>query len=210
MTATAVRSLPRRWVALAAVVGAALGYGLAVGPVAYSAAQAAYPLLWLAVSVAALWRVVGPRLDVLDAVAVLAGAGYTAVLLWVAGLLRPAATTPGLAVYHGFPGWGPTLVLSGPVSLTLVPFLAAGYATLGALAAVAVGQSRTTAGAGAASGLVGLFACVGCAAPLVGAVAGALGAGSLAALLSGAQYPIATAAFLAAVGGFVVVVRSRD
>jgi hypothetical protein len=214
MTATPVRSLPGRWVVMAAAAGVALGYGLAVDPVALSASQVVYPLLWLAVSAAVLLWVVCPRLDAVDAVSVLAGAGYTLALFAVAGLLRPVGEAPGLAVYHGFPGWGPTFVLSGPVALTVVPFLAAGYATLGALAAVLVGRARqrsgTKAGAGAASGLLGLFACVGCTAPLLAAAAGALGAGSVSAALSGAQYPAATAAFLASVGGFALVLRSGD
>jgi hypothetical protein len=191
-------------VALAAVVGVAAGYGLAVDPVVYAPGQVLYPLVWLAVSVATLWRVVRPRLGTLDAVSGLVGAGYTVVLFAVAGLLRLGETAPGVAVHHGFPGWGPTLAVSGPVALTLVPFLTAGYATLGSLAAVAVGQTR----AGAAPGLLGLFACVSCAAPLLGAIAGALGSGSLAAALSGAQYPVATAVFLLSVGGFVFVLRS--
>lgn len=197
-------ALPRRWLAAAAVVGVTVGYSLAVDPVVRSPAQVVYPVAWLAISAVALWWTVRPRWDSLDAVSVLVGAGYTVLLLAVAGLLGPAATGPGLSIHLGFPGWGPALVLSGPfLRITMVPFLTAGYVTLGLLAAVTVQRTRT----GAAPGIFGLFACVSCTAPLLAGIAGSVGAGSLAAALTEAQYPLATAAFLLAVGGFVAVLR---
>lgn len=89
------------------------------------------------------------------------------------------------------------------VHVILVPFLVVGYGTLGLLAALALDG---TVGTGAVlPGLAGAFACVSCTAPLLAGVAGAVGAGSLAAGLTGAAYPLGTAAFLAALGGFVLV-----
>lgn len=196
--------LPLSWVGLAVVAGVTLGYWLAVDPVVQSPSQVAYPLLWLAVSTVGVWVAVDAGARSLSPLPALAGGAYTVVLLWTAGLLAPAASEPTLSVHLAIPGWGPAVHYVGPfAALTVVPFLVGGYATLGLLAAVAVDRTWSASMPGA----VGLLACVSCTAPLVAAVAGSVGAGSLAATLSHAQYPVATAAFLLSVGGFVVVLR---
>jgi hypothetical protein len=206
MTETRRRSLtpPRFWAALAAIVGAALGYGLAVDPVVHSPTQLVYPVLWLGGSVAALWAV-RDSIDRTRPLAVVAGVGYTLLLLWTAGLLSAAVGGVGLSVHLAMPGWGPAVVYTGPfVTLRLVPFLVVGYATLGGLVALAVSRTtRTTA-----AGTVGLFACVSCTAPLLAGLAGSLGAGSLSATLTHAQYPVATAAFFLSAGALTWLVRT--
>jgi len=196
--------LPLSWVALAVVAGVTVGYWLAVDPVVQSPAQVGYPLLWLAVSAVGVRAAIDAGARSLSPLPALAGAAYTVALLWTAGLLAPAASAPELSVHLAIPGWGPAVHYVGPmVALTVVPFLVGGYATLGLLAAVAVDRTWSASMPGA----VGLLACVSCTAPVVATVAGSLGAGSLAATLSHAQYPVATAAFLLSVGGFVVVLR---
>lgn len=195
--------LPGHWLAVAVLVGVAVGYTLAVDPVVHSPAQVVYPVVWLGASGAFLWAV-RDRLGSAGPAALAAGAGYTLALLWVAGLLGTGATPGSLSVHLGVFGWGPAVVYAGPlVSVRVVPFLVVGYATLGAVAATAVAATPRSA----AAGVVGLFACVSCSAPLVAGVAGAVGAGSLAASLSHAQYPLATVAFLLAGGGLAAVAR---
>jgi hypothetical protein len=196
-------AFPRRWVALAAVVGTAIGYGLAVEPVIYSPAQLAYPILWLSGSVAALWLVWG-SIRAVRPLAVAVGVGYTGLLLWTAGLLSSAVGPASLSVHLAMPGWGPAVVYTGPVvTLRLVPFLIVGYATLGALVAVAVDRTLQTT----AAGLFGLFSCVSCSAPLFAGLAGSLGAGSLSATLTHAQYPVATVAFFLSLGALTWLAR---
>jgi len=204
---TAVRDvtpdLPRHWVLLAAVVGATLGYGLAVDPVIHSPAQLLYPVVWTAAGLAALWAV-RDSLGSVRPLAAAVGAGYTVLLVWTAGLLSAAVGPPNVTVHLAMPGWGPAVAYTGPfVTLRLVPFLVFGYATLGVLVALAVHQTlRATA-----AGFLGLFACVSCTAPLLAGIAGSLGAGSLAATLTHAQYPVATVAFLVSAGALTAVVR---
>lgn len=196
------RRLPRTWAAVAVALGGLVGYTLAVDPVVHSLAQVAYPILWVGTSAAALW-LVRDHLPGRSPLPVAVGAGYTLVLLWTAGLLSHGHGG-GLSVHFGLPGWGPAVVYGGQlVSLTVVPFLLAGYLTLGVLAASALHTALGTTAAGA----LGLFACVSCTAPLVASIAGSLGAGSLAATLSTAQYPIATAVFLVATGALVGLTR---
>jgi hypothetical protein len=202
-TTTTVPRLPRHWLGVAALLGAALGYGLAVTPRIHSPAQLLYPVVWTGASLAALW-VVRDALGRVRPLAAAVGAGYTLALLWTAGLLAPASGPVGATLHLAMPGWGPAVVYTGPfLTLQAIPFLLVGYLTLGALVALAVGQTLRTA----AAGVVGLFACVSCTAPLVAGIAGALGAGSLSASLSHAQYPVATAAFLVSLGALVTVLR---
>ena len=192
------------FVVLTNAVSVALG-GI-VTHVAYRAHQrtASRPLLWLAVSAVGAAEAVDAGARSLSPLPAVIGGAYVLVLLWTAGLLAPAASAPELSVHLAIPGWGPAVHYVGPsVALTVVPFLVAGYATLGLLAAVAVDRTWSASMPGA----VGLLACVSCTAPLVAAVAGSLGAGSLAATLSHSQYPVATAAFLLSVGGFVFALR---
>lgn len=205
MSGYATRSaLPVRLVALACVAGGLVGYTLAVDPVVHSAAQVAYPLVWVGASVACLWAV-RDRLPSPGPVEAAVGAGYTLALLWTAGLVGTSAGGTTLSVHFAMPGWGPAITYVGPVVMAIfVPFLTVGYLTLGILAAVAV---RTTIRS-AAAGVLGLFACVSCTAPLVAGLAGSLGAGSVAATVSSAQYPIATVAFLLSAGMFVALIRS--
>jgi hypothetical protein len=202
-TPASVRRLPRRWLAGAVVLGILVGYTLAVDPVVHSAQQVVYPVVWLGSSAAALW-LVRDRLPGPDPLPLAVGVAYTLVLLWTAGLLGQSHATTGVSVHFGLPGWSPAVVYSGAVvSLTVVPFLGAGYATLGVLAASAFGATIEATAAGA----LGLFACVSCTAPLLAGIAGSLGAGSVAATISTAQYPLATAAFLLSAGSLVALAR---
>lgn len=204
VTATASRpSLSREQLAAATLVGVTLGYALAVDPVVHSATQLLYPAVWLVTSAAALQWLVAPRLGSVSPPSVAAGVGYALVLLWVAGLLGPATGPPGIDVHLGLPGWGPAVFYTGPVaSVGVVPFLTVGYLTLGLLLAVVLERNFRAS----AAGLLGVFACVGCTAPLLAAFAGAAGAAPIAAALTRAQYPVATAAFLGAVGALAVAV----
>ncbi|WP_340100700.1 DUF7546 family protein [Salinibaculum salinum] len=198
--------VPRLWVAAATAVGVVLGYTLAVDPVVHSLSQVVYPVVWLAASLTVLW-LVRERLADLSPVPLAVGAGYTLVLLWTAGLLGSPAGPAGLFVHFGMPGWGPAVVYTGSfLTVTVVPFLVVGYATLGVLAASALQATLQTT----AAGVLGLFACVSCTAPLLAGLAGSLGAGSVAATISTAQYPLATAAFLLSAGALAVLARRGD
>ena len=196
-------TFPRRWVAVAILAGALIGYTLAVDPVVQSASQVLYPLLWLAASGTALW-LVRDRLPSPSPLTAAVAGGYTLVLLWTAGLVMSPAGSAGVSVHLGLPGWGPAVVYTTSfVTVMVIPFLVVGYATLGILAASAVQATiRTTA-----AGVLGLFACVSCTAPLVAGIAGSLGASSVAATISSAQYPLATAAFLVSAGSLVFLAR---
>jgi len=198
-----VSGLPRRWVAAATLVGVVVGYTLAVDPVVHSPSQVLYPLVWITASLTALW-LVRNRLTDLGPVPIAVGVGYTLLLLWTAGLLGTPSGPSGVSVHFALPGWGPAMVYTGSVlTVVVVPFLLAGYATLGLLAASAIQATLQTT----AAGLLGLFACVSCTAPLLAGLAGSLGAGSVAATISTAQYPLATAAFLLSGGSLVVLTR---
>jgi hypothetical protein len=180
-----------------------VGYTLAVDPVVHSLSQVLYPLVWVTASLTALW-LVRDHLTDFGPVAIAAGVGYTLLLLWTAGLLGTPAGPSGVSVHFALPGWGPAMVYTGSVlTVIVVPFLLAGYATLGVLAASAIQATLQTT----AAGLLGLFACVSCTAPLLAGLAGSLGAGSVATTISTAQYPLATAAFLLSAGSLVVLTR---
>jgi hypothetical protein len=197
------RMNPRVWVAAATVVGAVIGYTLAVDPVVQSASQLLYPFVWLAASGTSLW-LVRDRLPTPSPLSVAVAGGYTLVLLWTAGLVQSPIGSTGVSVHLALPGWGPALVYTGSfVTVMVVPFLVIGYATLGVLAASALHATLETT----AASVLGLFACVSCTAPLLAGIAGSLGAGSVAAAVSTAQYPLATAAFLLSAGALVVLAR---
>lgn len=196
----------RWWAGIAVVVGAALGYTLAVDPVVYSPAQILYPAVWIGSSACALW-LVRRQLSCLDRRSLTAGTGYAVGLLWLSGLVGLSTSASGLSIHLALPGWGPTIGYSGAiVSVVFVPFLVVGYGTLGILVATAVTATRKAA----AAGLLGVFTCVSCAAPLLAGLLGSASVGSVSASLARVQYPIATGAFLASVGTLVWVTRVRD
>lgn len=196
--------IPHAWVLLASLAGITIGYTAATDPVVHSMDQVLYPAVWIAASGLALWLVPDYHWRSLGIATLGIGVGYTLVLLWTANLLQSPAGPEGLSLHLGIPGWGPAVVLtSGFFTLTLVPFLLFGYATLGVLAGLAIRQSWQAA----APGLVGLLACVSCTAPLLAAVAGSLGAGSIAASLTQAEYPVATAFFLISVVALTAILR---
>jgi len=206
-TAAVRPPLSREQGVAAALVGMVIGYALAVDPVVHSVEQVLYPLLWLVASAITLRYLVAPRLGSLSLRSATVGVGYTLVLLWIAGLVGPASGHPGLSVHLGIPGWGPAVFYTGPVlSVSIVPFLTAGYLTLGLLVAVAIDRSWKASGAG----LLGVFACVGCSAPLLVGLAGSIGAGSLSATLSQAHYLVATTAFLLSIAGLGLALSRTD
>lgn len=196
--------LPTTWVLLAAAVGATLGYGLAVEPEIRTAGQVLYPIVWVAISLGALWYA-RPSIRSFGPLPAAVAVAYPLVLLWTAGLLTLAVGPPETEIYWAMPGWGPAVLYTGfGVSVRFVPFLFAGYATLGVLAGAAL--SRTLEAT--AAGVLGLFACVSCTAPLLAGLAGSLGAGTLAATIQQAQYPVATVAFALSAFALTAVVRS--
>lgn len=181
-----------------------LGYTAAVDPVVHSLDQVLYPIIWVGISVGALWLLPQTARQSLGGGSILVGVGYMLVLLWTAGLVTSPAGSPGLSVHLGLPGWGPAVVYTADfLTVIVVPFLIVGYATLGVLAAVAFQTSWGAAG----PGLIGLFACVSCSAPLLAAVAGSVGAGSVAAALTTAQYPVATAIFAVSAAALTAIAR---
>lgn len=206
MTRHVTPRLPRHLVAVACLLGAAVGYTLAVDPVVHSPGQVLYPVVWVGASGAFLWSV-REGLSSVGGRALAVGGLYTLVLLWTAGLVGHSHASAGVSIHLGAPGWGPALLYAGPVVyITAVPFLLVGYAALGLLAAAALQTALRTTLAGA----VGLLACVSCAAPLLAGLAGSLGAGTVATSVSTAQYPLATAAFLLSGAALTVLARSAS
>ncbi|RLM53221.1 hypothetical protein DVK02_14600 [Halobellus sp. Atlit-31R] len=181
------RSLPRPARQTVQLLGALLavelvlvaGYVAATGSTVLSLRHAAYPFVWVNLSVLAVRAVDVPapttrRSAAAGAVAV----GYVVVLAWTSGLVSVGSGGAVSArLVPAMPGWGPLLLVDGPLALSLVPFETVGYLALALL--VYVGVAR--AAAGVLSGLVGLVTCVSCVGPVLAAVlSGVLGGASTA------------------------------
>lgn len=181
-------SLPRptlqtvRWfVVLSLVESALVGTYLLVSDAAVlSVRHLLYPFVWINLAVLAVRAVDVPApTDRRSVLAAAVAAGYLLVLAWTSGLVGAGAGSAlSLRVAPAMPGWGPVLLVGGPVSIALVPFETVGYVALAVLVYVGVGR----AAAGVLSGLVGLVTCVSCVGPVVAAVvSGLLGGASTAA-----------------------------
>ena len=174
-------------------------------------AMLAVPLVWITVAAVAVRHVHRPAASRrLRWLAAGVGVAYALGLAWLMGALSPAmGAASGVDVVLLPPGWGPALRYQGAeLSFTLLPYRLVGVATLGYLLSLSV---RDLADSGLSAGLGGLFApgsCAGCALPLVAAVGGALGGAGLglgaAPAVGGGTYLLGTAAYLLAVGLFVV------
>ena len=139
-----------------------------------------YPFVWINLAVLAVRAVDVPvPTDRRSIGAAAVAAGYLLVLAWTSGLVGGGSGGAlSIRIAPAMPGWGPILLVGGPVSLALVPFETIGYVALAAL--VYVGVDR--AAAGVLSGLVGLVTCVSCVGPVVAAIlSGLLGGTSTAA-----------------------------
>jgi len=164
-----------------------------------------YPLVWIDVSLFALWVTDSPdvprRYRLLGGVL---GVGYFLSLAYVGGLIQIHAIHGhghafGLSVTWPLPpGWGPTLLLSGDVmGVVITPYRMLGYATLAYLVYVTVLE---TAGS-MWTGVVGLFSCVSCTWPVLGTVlAGTFGSSAAVVVFASEEpYTASTLVFLSAV-----------
>ncbi|MFB6170076.1 MAG: hypothetical protein ABEJ06_02915 [Haloarculaceae archaeon] len=160
-----------------------------------------YPFVWVNAAVLAVRSVSPPAASARTRVLAGAGAlGYLGLLSWVAGLLGVGHGGPLAAqVYWLPPGWGPLVAVSGPVSLSLVPFRLVGYLGLAGLGYVTALRLHARASS-ALGGVVGLGSCVSCAAPLLSGVASGLLGGSVSVATRSLSYDLSTAVFLAALG----------
>ncbi|MFD1686931.1 DUF7546 family protein [Halobellus litoreus] len=156
------------------------GYLLLTDAAVLSVRYLVYPFVWINLAVVTVRAVDVPLpTDRRSGGAAVVAVGYLLVLAWTSGLLAVGSGGPlSVRLAPAMPGWGPVLLVDGPVSLALVPFETIGYAGLATL--VYVGVAR--AAAGVLSGLVGLVTCVSCVGPVVAAVvSGVLGGASTAA-----------------------------
>ena len=172
-----VRTLLALLAVEAAVVSA---YLLASDAAVLSVRYLAYPFVWINLAVLAVRAVHVPLpRDRRVVGAAVVAASYFLVLAWTSGLVASGSGgSLSVGVATAMPGWGPVLLVDGPVSLALVPFETIGYVALAVL--VYVGVVRATAGV--LSGLVGLATCVSCVGPVVAAVfSGVVGGASTAA-----------------------------
>ena len=163
--------------------------------------RAAYPFVWIVLSVAALAAATaGSRRRTVPRWAAVLAAGYVLVLAWLSGQFTPGVTDVGLTVTGGLPGWGPVVVADiAVVHLVVVPFQTIGYLVLGVLLARALSVSGNSLVAGG----LGLFACAGCVLPIAAFVASAAGVPFLAGSIS---YLTATVAFAVTTVALVAVI----
>lgn len=198
----------------AAVVSA---YLLATDAAVLLARYLAYPFVWINLGVLAVRAVDVPLSRdrrVLGAAVV--AAAYLLLLTWTSGLIA-AGSGGSLSIRFAtaMPGWGPVLLVDGPLSLALVPFETIGYVALTVL--VYVGVAR--AAAGVLSGLVGVATCVSCVGPVVAAVLSGLFGGASTAAAGGASatllgvttgpyaYDLSTVLFVLTIGALWAMLR---
>ncbi len=186
-----------RWLTVLVVQALTLvAYATLSGTEITAARYLVYPFVWIDV---AAWAVLRADLSVTSrryrGAAAIAGAGYFAVMLYVAGFLGHGhVSMTGLRVISAPPGWGPMVAYQNRwFRLYLVPFQIVGYAALSYLLYAALLNATRAA----VSGFFGLLSCVGCAwtlvAPLVGVAAGASTVG---ATLYDWSYDLTTLVFL--------------
>lgn len=164
-----------------------------------------YPLAWIAVG---LWAPLRgrPKTGSVRARAVGAAVaiGYFLLVAWIAGLVgvhgdHTHHVQTGLDVVLASPGWGPRVsYVTAAGYVTVIPYLAVGYAALSYLVYAAIADAT----AAAASGLLGLFACVGCSFSLLASVVAGTAGGSsgLVTAVYALSIDLSTLVFLLAVG----------
>lgn len=159
----------------------------------------AYPFVWIN---AAIWGV--SKVDLPDAprihgwAAYTIGVAYFLLLGGIGGLYMLEGAGLGARIAWLSPGWGPTLVYSGPgLTMSLFPFKVVGYAALAYLVTATV---LDTARAGVA-GLLGLFSCVSCTWPVAATLlTGAFGSASaVTAVAENEPYGLSTVVFVSSV-----------
>jgi hypothetical protein len=199
------------WLALAVVqLVVVVGYAFVSDVAVTEPRYAFYPVVWTTVGLAAVVNAPAPtgsrRRRALAAVAAVA---YLAVLLWFTGTiyLMPEWMY-SLSTYGGLPGWAPVVTaMVGPIGMSIVPFVVAGYAVLAYLTYV----SLTRATRGLAAAVLGPVTCVGCvAAGVSGLLALAGGTGATVAFtggtaIGGAAYDAATVVYVVAVTALAVL-----
>lgn len=150
--------------------------------------RATYPLVWLALSGAALSAItphVRPA-SVRRRWAGVAGA-YVFLLAGISGQIAPELAGFGVDITTGLPGWGPVVAADLLVAtVVVVPFQTLGYLVLGVLLA----RALSAYGGSLVAGGLGLFSCAGCMVPLLTL---GVSAGSLPLLNAG--YALSTVAF---------------
>lgn len=158
-----------------------------------------YPFIWMDVAVVAVVTAPAPPTTARrHRLGIAAGVGYFVVLGYFGGLWGLGAGPTALAVHLGLPpGYGPAIVLNGPLHLILEPYKIVGYL---ALAYLVYGTVIEAAGA-AVSGVVGLFSCVSCSWPIIATVASSLfgGSSAIAAVAVGRALGLSTVVFVSAV-----------
>jgi hypothetical protein len=185
------------------------GYLLSTDTTVLSVRYVSYPLVWVNLGVLAVDAVDVPRpTDRRTLAAAAVAAAYFGVLAWTAGLVGAGTGDPlSVNLLWAIPGWGPVLLLGGPVSVALVPFEVVGYACLSVL----VYGSLVRATAGALSGALGLATCVSCVGPVVAGAAAGLGGGVSTAVAGAANgpfaYDLSTALFVVTVGALWYALR---
>jgi hypothetical protein len=161
-----------------------------------------YPFLWVNLGVLAVFTTDLPAVrDRRTAAAATLAVGYFLVLAWATGLVGAGAGGPlTVRLVPVMPGWGPVLLVGGPLSVALIPFETVGYAAVALL--VYAGTAR--AAAGVLSGALGVVTCVSCVGPVVAGVASGLLGGTSSALVAATSgpwaYDISTAVFVVTVG----------
>lgn len=166
-----------------------------------------YPLVWINVSLFALWQTDSPTSSTrIRYFAGLLGLGYFILLVYLGGLISPGSVFGGHAHTRGLriawplpPGWGPAIRFSGSlVGLSIIPYKVLGYATLAYLVFVTILDTAR----GAWAGVLGVFSCVSCTWPLLGTIlAGTLGSSSAAVVFATEQpFWASTLVFISAIG----------
>lgn len=166
----------------------------------WSLRLAVYPLVWINVSLWALWRTTpSPTTRRRKVAAGLLACGYFVVVGYASGLFGlstgPSLLSVGLSLP---PGFSPALLYDGSfVRLTLFPYEVLGYATLSYLVYATV----IDAAGSAVTGLLGLVSCVSCTWPIAASVLSGFvgGAGGVALATTGYAYGLSTVVFVVTV-----------
>ncbi|MWV65434.1 hypothetical protein GRS48_11485 [Halorubrum sp. JWXQ-INN 858] len=163
--------------------------------------RAAYPLVWLSLSAAAIaGATAGAGRATVRPWPAAIGGGYVLLLAWISGQLTFAPTGFGVEASAGLPGWAPVVIADlGVATAVVVPFQSLGYVVLGALLA----RALSVTGGSLLAGVLGLFTCAGCVLPVIAAVAAA---GSVPVISGGLSYAVSTAAFALTLGVLTAVV----
>jgi hypothetical protein len=168
-----------------------------------------YPFVWVNGGLLAVRAVDVPAVrDRRTAGAAIVALGYFALVAWTTGLVGLGTGGPlGVRAVAAIPGWGPVVLVRGPLTMALVPFEVVGYACLAVL--VYAGVARATAGV--LSGLLGVVTCVSCTGPVLAGVATGLVGGASTAAVGAATgafaYDVSTLLFVVTLAALRVGLR---